>query len=170
MRFPDRLVTRRQRRLGSDEGDERFSNRINTQVEALLSEGSNQNQIGGTSAEDDRGSHFPIDEHFSRGYRFGDNRPIGVLDPTGAEGSYSDLLEEFIGDLGEMGSSVYQSLELKRARRIAWISDGEFHVERSHVTVILVACLRAVNTLAVPAERSGTSSGHRVVLSSADPT
>lgn len=166
MRFPDGLVQRRQRCLGSDERDKRFSNRINAQVEALQSEGSNQNQIGRTSAEDDRGSHFPIDENFSRGYRFRDNHPIGVLDPTGAEGSHSDLLEELTGHLGKMGSSVYQPLELKRARRIAWISDGKFHVERSHVRVILVASLRAVNTLAVPVERSGTGSGRVYTLTS----
>jgi hypothetical protein len=44
-----------------------------------------------------------------------------------------------------MGTGVNQALELENAFRADWISDGELHVEGSHVVAILRAMHKSVN-------------------------
>ena len=104
--------------LRDDERDERFSHWINAQIEAFEGEGADQNKAVGIATENDGRGSTVSKKNFGRSHWLRLNNAGGVLDLASFKRGNADLLKEHKGDLGEMGSSVHQSFQLKETSGI----------------------------------------------------
>lgn len=118
---------------------------INPQPKVFQSGRSHENQITGTAAKDNSRSQVILNNNFGEGDRSACHWAASVLNLSGAKGANTDLVQQRLGHLGEMGTGVNQPFELERAFWSGRISNGKFHVKCPHVRHILVAALRCVN-------------------------
>jgi len=125
-------------RLGRNNRDERFADRINAETEAFKRERANQNEVLVRSTEHDGRRDVGSDEDFRGGYGLGDNHAVGILDAACAKGRDADLFEEPAWDLGEIGARVHEAFKLKGTAWISWIAQGECHVKGSRRRVVLL--------------------------------
>ena len=131
--------------LESNQRNEYLADGIDAEIEVLQGGCSDQHQIVGLPAEDDRRRDFLVDADFDRRHRFGGNWPVGILDLSSSKGVHTNLRQQGSGHLGEMGSCVNQPFQLEGASGITWIAHGEFHVKGSHEYMIVGVTRAAVN-------------------------